>query len=145
MNMDRKTLIDKMKEFEGCHLQAYLDAAGVLTIGYGHTKDVHRGDQITQFVAEVYLLRDIAQAEQQVRSLGLKLTQGQLDALTSFVLNLGIGRLKRSTLLKLIRAGAPEEDIKRQFRRWVYAGGRVLPGLVKRREWESERFFEDKN
>lgn len=135
-------LFDKMKEFEGCRLQAYLDAAGVLTIGYGHTKDVRPGDQITQLIADLYLRRDIAQAEQQVRQLGLTLTQGQQDALTSFVLNLGIGRLKRSTLLKLIRAGAPEEDIKRQFRQWVYAGGRKLPGLVKRREWESERFYE---
>ena len=135
-------LFNKMKEFEGCRLQAYQDAAGVWTIGYGHTRGVRRGDRITQWLADEYLRTDIEEAERQVLSLGLSLTQGQLDALVSFVFNVGIGRLRQSTLLRFIREGRPEHDIKQQFRQWVYAGGRTMPGLVKRREWESIRFFE---
>jgi lysozyme len=134
-------LFNKMKEFEGCRLQAYQDAAGVWTIGYGHTRGVRRGDRITQWLADEYLRMDIAEAERQVLGLGLSLTQGQLDALVSFVFNVGIGRLQQSTLLRFIREGRPEHDIKRQFRQWVYAGGRTMPGLVKRREWEAIRFF----
>ena len=134
-------LFNKMKEFEGCSLQAYQDAAGVWTIGYGHTRGVRRGDRITQWLADEYLRMDIAEAERQVLGLGLSLTQGQLDALVSFVFNVGIGRLQQSTLLRFIREGRPEHDIKRQFRQWVYAGGRTMLGLVKRREWEAIRFF----
>lgn len=68
---------------------------------------------------------------------GLELTQGQAEALVDFVFNLGIGALKRSTLLKFIRGGYATEHIQAEFRRWVYAGGEVQKGLVKRREWEA--------
>ena len=134
-------LFEKIKEFEGCRLQAYQDAGGVWTIGYGHTKSVRCGDRITQYLAEEYLRQDIEEAERQIGELGLTLTQGQLDALVSFVFNVGIGNLKRSTLLRFIREGRPAHEIQKQFRQWVYADGRTLPGLVKRREWESVRFF----
>ena len=60
----------------------------------------------------------------------------------SFVFNLGIGRLKSSTLLKVIREGGSMQQVKKEFKRWVYGGGKQLPGLVKRREWEARRFFE---
>ena len=69
-------------------------------------------------------------------------TEGQLDALVSLAFNIGIEALKRSTLLQVIRAGGSKADIKREFKRWVYCQGKVLPGLVKRREWEARRFFE---
>ena len=136
-----KILFDKIKEFEGCRLQAYQDAARVWTIGYGHTKGVRRGDRITQEQADEYLREDIEEVERQVLALGLNLTQPQFDALVSFTFNVGIGNFKESTLLRFIREGRSENDIKRQFRSWVYANGRMLPGLVKRREWESIRYF----
>ncbi len=136
-----KILFDKIKEFEGCRLQAYQDAARVWTIGYGHTKGVRRGDRITQEQADEYLREDIEEVERQVLALGLNLTQPQFDALVSFTFNVGIGNFKESTLLRFIREGRSENDIKRQFRSWVYANGRTLPGLVKRREWESIRYF----
>ena len=136
---------EKIKSFEGCRLRAYQDAAGVWTIGYGHTRDVRRGDQITQFTAEEYLRMDIAECVAQIETLGLELSLPQLDALVSFVFNLGIGRLRRSTLLRYIREGRSADAIKKQFRAWVYAGKppRKLKGLVTRREWESNRFFEE--
>ena len=111
--------LQKIKDFEGCRLTAYQDAAGV------------------------WLRQDIEQVEAQIDELGLPLSQPQLDALVSFVFNVGIGKFKESTLLKYIRAGRSEDDIKWQWRRWIYAGNppRTLPGLIKRREWESIRFF----
>ena len=127
---------------EGLRLEAYEDAAGVPTIGYGHTKDVRMGDRISEYWAKELLRDDIDEAEQQVKELGIARTEGQLDALTSFVFNLGIGRLKESTLLKVIREGGSKQQIRKEFKRWVYAGGKKLPGLVTRREWEAKRFFE---
>ena len=129
-------------EMEGCRLEAYKDAAGVPTIGYGHTKNVRMGDRITQYWAKEMLREDIEEAEWQVKELNVARTEGQLDALVSFAFNLGIGRLIRSTLLKTIRNGGSKAQITKEFKRWVYADGKQLPGLVKRREWEARRFFE---
>ena len=138
-----EVLIEKLKEFEGFRRDAYRDAAGVLTIGYGHTgKDVREGDRLTTYGAEQLLLIDLQEHEAAVRRLHVARTQGQFDALVSFVYNLGIERLKTSTLLKVIRKGGSHDQIQREFKRWVYAGGKRLPGLVKRREWEARRFFE---
>ena len=88
---------------------------------------------------------DIAECVAQIETLGLELSLPQLDALVSFVFNLGIGRLRRSTLLRYIREGRSADAIKKQFRAWVYAGKppRKLKGLVTRREWEANRFFEE--
>ena len=133
----------KIKDFEGCRLTAYQDAAGVWTIGYGHTKNVKKGDRISQYWADDSLRKDIELVERQIDALGLPLSQPQLDALVSFVFNIGIEKFKESTLLRYIREGRSENDIKRQWRMWIYAGrpARTMPGLIKRREWESVRFF----
>ena len=135
-------LLSMLMVFEGLRLTAYEDAAGVLTLGYGHTKGVRRGDKISEYYAKVLLKQDIAEFEEEVKKLGVAQTEGQLDALVSFAFNLGIGNLKSSTLLKTIREGGSMPAIKQEFKRWVYAGGKKLPGLVKRREWEARRFFE---
>ena len=138
-----EVLIEKLKEFEGFRRDAYRDAAGVLTIGYGHTgKDVREGDRLTTYGAEQLLMIDLQEHEAAVRRLHVARTQGQFDALVSFSFNLGIGRLHRSSLLKVIRNGGSKAQIQREFKRWVYGGDKRLPGLVKRREWEAKRFFE---
>ena len=129
-------------EFEGLRLKAYKDAAGVPTIGYGHTHNVRMGDRITSWYAKDLLSEDIAYFEDQVKELDVARTEGQLDALVSFAFNLGIDRLKKSTLLKVIREGGSKSQIKREFKRWVYADGKKLKGLERRREWETKRFFE---
>ena len=135
-------LLEKLMEMEGLRLEAYQDAAGVPTIGYGHTKNVRMGDRISEYWAKELLREDIEEAEWLVKELRVAKTEGQLDALVSFVFNLGIGRLKSSTLLKVIREGGAMQQVKKEFKRWVYGGGKQLPGLVKRREWEARRFFE---
>ena len=132
----------KLMEFEGLRLEAYQDAAGVVTIGYGHTHNVRMGDRISAWYAEDLLKEDIAYFENQVKALNVARTEGQLDALVSFAFNLGIERLAGSTLLKVIREGGSKNQVKHEFKRWVYAAGKRLRGLEKRREWEARRFFE---
>ncbi len=134
--------LKKLKEFEGLRKEAYYDAAGVPTIGYGHTMGVRLGDVISEYWAEMFLKADLYDVEKQVDSLGLDLNQPQFDALVSFAFNLGFYKLKTSTLLKTIREGGSMRAIKKEFKRWVYAGGKKLKGLERRREWESRRFFE---
>jgi len=135
-------LMTQLMVMEGLSLEAYEDCAGVLTIGYGHTKDVKMGDRISKYWAKELLKDDVREVEQQVQELNVAQTQGQFDALVSFTFNLGIGRLKNSTLLKVIREGGSMSAIKKEFKRWVYAGGKRLRGLERRREWEAKRFFE---
>lgn len=134
-------LVGKVKEFEGCKLYAYRDSGGKATIGYGHTHGVSMGQAITKRQAEEYLREDLQRSWGLVEGLNLPyMTQGKMDALTDFVFNLGLYSLTTSTLLKKIRRDAPTEEIQAQFRRWVYCKGKVLQGLVRRREWEAERW-----
>lgn len=136
-----ETGIQLIKKFEGCSLKAYKCPAGIWTIGYGHTLGVKEGQTITKEQAEIFLKQDIRSFELTVNNLvNVPLNQGQFDALVSFCYNLGSGNLKNSTLLKLLNKkdyiGAAE-----QFDRWVYASGKKLPGLVKRRTAEKELFL----
>lgn len=133
-------LINKIKEFEGLRLTAYKDSAGVYTIGFGHIRGVKAGQTITEKQADSLLRGDLLTAENYVNGLKLNLTQGQFDSLCDFVFNLGASSLAGSTLLAKIRAKAPTTEIQAQFRRWVYAKGKKLGGLVKRREWEAQRW-----
>ena len=136
----------RIKEFEGCRLQAYQDAAGVWTIGYGHTYGVRPGDKISQQYADDLLKEDIEHAERQLMALHdseiLNMTPQQLDAVVSFVFNLGIKRWQYSTLRRCIMLGKPKDVIRKEWMQWVKAGGKQLPGLVKRRQWEFNRFYE---
>ena len=135
-------LLRKLMELEGLSLEAYRDAAGVVTIGYGHTKDVEMGDKISPWWAKELLVNDIREVEEQVRALGVARTEAQLDALVSFAFNLGITRLRNSTLLRFIKEQRNMREIKREWNRWVFAGGQRLKGLERRRAWEARRFFE---
>ena len=135
-----KAGLDLIKQFEGLYLNAYRCPAGVPTIGYGHTAGVAMGQTITQQQADDYLRRDVRQFERAVsRQVRVPLTQGQFDALVSFAFNLGEGALAQSTLLRLLNAG-DYAGAAAQFDRWNKAGGRVLPGLVRRRAAERALF-----
>ena len=137
------TLISKLKEFEGLRLVAYkpTKAERWWTIGYGHSAaDVRAGMRITEEKAEELLKRDLYFVEKFVNDIPNVRTQGQFDALVSFAYNVGVGNLKRSTLLKKIMHDAPTAEIQREFMKWVYSGGKKPDGLVKRRRWEAERY-----
>lgn len=138
-------LIQKLKEFEGLRLVAYkpTKAERWYTIGYGHSAgDVRAGMRITKEKAEELLRRDLFFVERFVNGIPKVKTQGQFDALVSFTYNVGVGNLKKSTLLKKIMHDAPTAEIQREFMKWVKSGGKQLAGLVKRRRWESERWVE---
>lgn len=141
MNISQKG-IDLIKKFEGCRLAAYKCPAGVWTIGYGHTgADVRSGKIITQEEAEKLLRTDLKLHCNNVSQLvRVPLTQNQFDALVSFEYNVGYAALKNSTLLKLLNANKYKEAAE-QFGRWKYAGGKILMGLVRRREEEKQLFL----
>lgn len=132
-----------IQQFEGLRLKAYQDAVGVWTIGYGHTgPDVTPGLVISQAQADALLARDLNRFETGVtRLVSVPLNQNQFDALLSFSYNLGLGSLQNSTLLRLLNqrdyAGAAA-----QFPRWNKAGGKVLPGLTRRRAAEQALFLQ---
>jgi len=132
-----------IKKYEGCSLKPYYCPAGVATIGFGHTRSVTMKDApITKEEAEELLKRDVEEFEDGVLALVSyeKLHTNQLSALVSFAYNLGLGSLKRSTLLRLLNESRPLEA-SGQFLRWNKAGGKVLRGLTKRRESERLLFL----
>ena len=132
--------IDLIKEFEGCRLEPYLCAANVLTIGYGHTKDVVENMSITEDTAESLLKDDLRVFEDDVtRLVEVPLLQNQFDALVSWTFNLGAGNLKTSTMLKVLNAGE-YKNVPEQMKRWNKASGKVLEGLTRRREAEALLF-----
>ena len=133
-----------IKQFEGLRLEAYLCPAGIWTIGYGHTSGVSPNSFITIQEADEYLHRDVATIEMQLNKLNLILRQCQWDAIISFVFNVGIGNFKASTLLAKIRINPDDNSIIDEFLRWVYANGKVMRGLQKRRLTEMKLYFSDK-
>lgn len=132
---------DLVCHFEGLYLSAYLCPAGVPTIGYGHTgPDVQLGMTITEARAAELLAQDLDEAAGHVDYLvGPKLTVNELGALTSFVFNLGAGAFASSMLLRRLNA-SDMIGAEAEFPRWVWAGGRVLDGLVQRRAAELALF-----
>lgn len=135
--------------FEGFRSKPYDDPAGHCTIGYGHL--VHRGRctgsepaELRAGITEQRALRmlhaDAAVAAEAVRtSVNVPLDQQQFDALLSFTFNLGAGNLRSSTLLRKLNAG-DYGSVPAELSRWNKAGGKVLRGLVKRREAEGALF-----
>src|ERR1700740_260318 len=129
------------EQFEGCKLLAYLDQAGVPTIGYGHTRGVRMGMACTQEQAEAWLLEDAAAAEHAVNSLvSVPLSQDQFDALVDLAFNVGVGNFQRSTLLKVLNSGN-FESAALEFEKWNRAGGLVRDGLTRRRLAKKDLFF----
>ena len=135
-----------IQQFEGFSPVPYICAGGYETIGYGHV--IRAGEWfpsagINEAAAMALLREDVQQAASAVlRLIHIPLTDGQFDALVSFTFNLGSGALQRSSLRRKVNAQA-HEHVPREFRRWVWAGGRKLRGLIRRREAEVQRYFAD--
>ncbi len=140
MILNKKGL-DLIKSYEGLQLNAYICPAGKLTIGYGHTSTVKRGQSITINEAEHLLRLDCAIFVSAINNLvRVRLTENQFAALVSFVYNVGVQNFKDSTLLKKLNRG-DYDGAALEFARWKMAGGRTLPGLVRRREAEKLLFL----
>ena len=137
MNVSQKC-VDLIKHFEGFEDTAYLCPANVWTIGYGRTRNVKEGDRITEPQAERDLLEELEEFKHQVlNSVKVELTQNELDALTSWTYNLGVGNLNSSTLLKKLNTG-DKDSVPSEMLRWNKAAGKVLAGLTRRREAEAK-------
>lgn len=135
--------LDKIKQYEGTRTTAYLDSVNVPTICTGSTRGVFIGQTATLAQCEHLLMQDATYAGKGVaRHVRVKLSQGQYDALVSFVFNLGETQFRKSTLLRKLNAGDCFGAAK-EFDRWVYAGGRKLRGLVVRRAAERSTFERD--
>lgn len=121
---------------EGYRGEAYKDAVGVPTVGYGETKGVTMKSKTTPDRALVQLLSSANSHADDIRQcIKVPLHQHEFDAYVSLVYNIGAKNFCHSTLLKKLNAsdytGACE-----QIRRWDKAGGKTLAGLTKRREQE---------
>jgi len=146
--------IDLIKRFEGLHkvqpdgmISSYRCPAGKWTIGWGSCKGVRSGMKITEAEAELKLLEDIREHANIVKQyVTVPLTQGQFDALVSFVFNLGGGNFRSSTLLKKLNIGH-YDDVPEQIMRWNKAriDGKLTPlkGLTRRRAAEAAIFSAD--
>jgi lysozyme len=132
-----------IKRFEGFSATPYLCPARIWTIGYGHVllpAERHSVMQVDEAMAERLLVADVRFAEHAVRrNIAVVLSQNQFDALVSFTFNVGAAALQRSALRRVIHRGE-EDDIAQQWMRWVWGGGRRLPGLLTRRAAELALF-----
>lgn len=129
--------LELIKSFEGCRLTAYKCPAGVWTIGYGHTAGVYQGQVITQAQADQYLQSDMVKYENYVNKhcTGLGLNGNEFSALVSFTYNCGVANLQ-----KLVK-GRDKAQIADSLLLYNKAAGKVLNGLVRRREAERELFL----
>lgn len=124
--------------YEGYEPTAYRDPVGIPTICYGHTATVRMGQTLSQAECTALLQHDLGDAFAVVdRRTQVELPEPTRAALASFVYNVGAGNFARSTLLRKLNEG----DLRGacyELSRWVYAGGKQLNGLIKRRATEQE-------
>ena len=138
---------DLIRSFESVRLEAYDDGGGVWTIGWGHVRGVTEGMTATREQAEQWFADDIGRAEDALDGmLSVALSQGQRDALASFIFNLGPGSFRTSTLRKMVNA-RDWHQASREFSRWdKQRVGGVLKerrGLILRRHQEAALFCAD--
>tara|TARA_Y100000296_G_scaffold72513_1_gene88972 strand:+ start:682 stop:1203 length:522 start_codon:yes stop_codon:yes gene_type:complete len=132
--------VELLTHFEGLRLEAYQDSVGVWTIGYGHTKGVTPSMKITEVQANNLLRTELIEYQNYINEMvKVGLSQCEYDALVCWVYNLGPTNLRNSTLLKVLNQG-DKFLVPEQIRRWNKAGGKVLKGLVRRREAEALMF-----
>lgn len=142
-----KNGIQLIEEFEGFKPKMYKDAVGLPTIGFGTLIDT--ADEkwlltatITKEQAEDLLRKELVMIENKLKLMvTTMINQNQYDALVSFAYNLGVYNLKTSTLLKKVNKNPADATIRKEFAKWVNAGGKVLPGLVRRRQAEADLYF----
>lgn len=132
-----------IKDFEVFRSKAYRDPVGIWTIGYGFIDGVQEGDTITKEDAERRLIDELEKYERGVmEATGGNVTQSQFDALVSFAFNVGVKGMQGSSVIKAHNRG-DYEAAARAFGLWNKAGGKVFPGLVRRRAAEAAMYLED--
>ena len=140
--------LDTIQQFEGLKLKAYKDSVGIWTVGFGNIfnldtgNPIKEGDEISLETAERWLKIEVDNLQAKMRKvITVPLNDNQWTALTSLAYNIGFGAFKRSTLLRLLNAGASKEEVAKQFLRWNKAGGKEVKGLTNRRQAEFNLFI----
>lgn len=140
--------LEFIADFEGIRLKAYKCSAGVWTVGIGSTRyedgsKVEAGDILPNEAAAYNLFRNtIGEYEAVVNRMAKKpLTQNQFDALVSLAYNIGVGAYAKSTVCKRVANDPSDPSIREAICRWNKAGGKVVKGLVRRREAEAALYF----
>ena len=127
-------------QHEGLRYEAYKDSGGVWTCGYGHIQGVGPSTKCTDELAKIWLQQDILYTVNAINNLvDVTLTQNEFDALVDFAFNIGVGAFAKSSLLMLLNSGKYKEAAE-QFDRWIYCKGKVLAGLIRRRNDEELLF-----
>ena len=128
-------------EFEGFRSKAYLDVVGVPTIGYGFTKGIQLGDTMTKAQAKYRLASELVEYENAVlRACTNEPNQNEFDALVCFAFNVGAAGMAKSSVIKAHNRG-DHQAAARAFSLWVKAGGKVWPGLTRRRAAEAALYL----
>jgi lysozyme len=136
-----------IRKYEGLRLQAYICPSGLATIGFGaifyeNGSRVQLGDKISRDRADQLLFFQVKLfADEVQRIVKVKLNENQLGALVSFCFNVGGAAFAKSTLARKVNANPSDSTIRNEFMRWTRGGGKVLPGLVKRREEEANLYY----
>jgi lysozyme len=135
-----------IKKWEGLYLTSYKCPADKWTIGWGSITyedgtPIKAGEVITRKRAEELLKWEMDKKAEQINKLNVLFNQNQFDAILSFTYNLGIGALRRSTLLKLARVNTHNPEIRTQFMRWINKGSKFERGLTNRRKEEADLYF----
>jgi lysozyme len=134
---------EAIKTFESCRLTAYLDSVGIPTIGWGETEGVRLGMTWTQEQADAKLQARVLQFMTDILSVCQSLNSEEnayrLAACTSLAYNIGMGNFRNSSVAKFVNAG-DYVSAAQSFLLWNKAGGKVLQGLVNRREAEKKLF-----
>jgi lysozyme len=140
--------LDTIQQFEGLKLKAYKDSVGIWTVGFGNIfnldtgNPIKEGDEISLETAERWLKIEVDNLQAKMRKvITVPLNDNQWTALTSLAYNIGFGAFKRSTLLRLLNAGASKEEVAKQILRWNKAGGKEVKGLTNRRQAEFNLFI----
>jgi lysozyme len=136
-----------IRKYEGLKLRAYICPSGLPTIGYGATFyengsrvqigdviNIDRADKLLHFQVKLF-------ADEVRRTVKSNINENQLGALVSFCFNVGGNAFSKSTLAKKVNANPNDPTIRNEFMRWTRGGGKVLPGLVKRREEEANLYY----
>ena len=135
-------------KWEDFHRKVITDHIGIKTVGIGHTttaKGMKLGQMISPDKVWQLFVSDMDTVYKVIdNTVKVELTQYEFDAICSFIFNVGGGNFSKSTMLKLINSDAPKTDIARQFLRWTRAGGKVAPGLVRRRQDVADLFLNKK-
>lgn len=163
MTRDYSKAVDLIKKFEGVadgnpltvNLDPYLCPAGYWTIGWGHVVTDAKGrnfkgrsekkaayniypNGLTKEEVSTLLLDDVRKFAAYVADkVKVQLTDNQFSSLVSFCFNVGTGNFNRSSLLRLLNAGN-YEAVPSEMKKWTKAGGKILPGLAKRRAAEAD-------